>query len=104
MSRNPPSARPGPAIAPGPKARADGLATAAIIVGILAFLTGVLPVLGLILGAVGVALGMLARRRSNRAELGLTALILSSVAVLTNIVVDVIVVISIVTQANNLPG
>jgi ABC-type Fe3+ transport system permease subunit len=84
--------------------RADRLALSAMIAGIVAFLCGVLPVLGLILGGVGVVLGVLAKRRSNRPELGLTALILSSLAVLTNLVVDVIVIVSIVNQANNLPG
>ncbi|WP_130177014.1 hypothetical protein [Cryobacterium sp. SO1] len=90
---------PGPARVP-----ADKLALSAMIVGVVAFLGGWLPVLGLILGTVGVVLGLLAKRNSNRPELGLTALILSIMAVLTNVVVDVIVIISIVTQANNLPG
>ena len=90
---------------PGPvRVPADKLALSAMIVGVVAFLGGWLPVLGLILGTVGVILGLLAKRRSNRPELGLTALILSIMAVLTNIVVDVILIISIVTQANNLPG
>jgi len=86
------------------RVRADRLALAAVIVGILAFLCGVLPVLGLILGVAGVILGVLAKRRSNRPDLALTGLILSVVAVLTNLVVDVIVIVSIVTQVNNLPG
>jgi hypothetical protein len=98
------SARSSPA-GPGPvRVPADKLALSAMIVGVVAFLGGWLPVLGLILGTVGVILGLLAKRRSNRPELGLTALILSIMAVLANIVVDVIVIISIVTQANNLPA
>ena len=82
--------------------RPDTLALSAMIVGVVAFLCGWMPVLGLILGSAGVILGLLARRRSNRPELGMTALILSILAVLTNIVVDVIVVVLMVTQANNL--
>jgi thiol:disulfide interchange protein len=97
------TASPSPAGASA-RPRADRLALAAIIGGILAFLCGVLPVLGLILGVAGVILGVLAKRRSNRPEIGLTGLILSTVAVVTNLVVDVIVVVSIVTQVNNLPG
>ena len=93
-----------PAASPPARVKADPLALSAMIVGIVAFLGGWLPVLGLILGAAGVILGLLAKRRSNRPELGLSALILSIMAVLTNIVVDVILIISIVTQANNLPG
>ncbi|TFD85499.1 hypothetical protein E3T61_18315 [Cryobacterium lactosi] len=102
MSGKSSSARSNPA-SPGPvRVPADKLAVSAMIVGVVAFLGGWLPVLGLILGTVGVILGLLAKRRSNRPELGLTALILSIMAVLANIVVDVIVIISIVTQANNL--
>ncbi|MGY4859167.1 hypothetical protein [Cryobacterium sp. AP23] len=97
------TAVPAPA-GPAARPRADWLALAAMITGILAFLCGVLPVLGFILGVVGVFLGVLARRRSNRPALGTTALVLSILAVLTNLVVDVIVIVSIVTQANNLPG
>ena len=91
-------------VGPAARPRADRLALAAMITGILAFLCGVLPVLGFILGVAGVFLGVLARRRSNRRALGTTALVLSILAVLTNLVVDVIVIVSIVTQANNLPG
>jgi hypothetical protein len=102
MSGKSSSARSNP-VGPGPvRVPADKLAVSAMIVGVVAFLGGWLPVLGLILGTVGVILGLLAKRRSNRPELGLTALILSIMAVLANIVVDVIVIISIVTQANNL--
>ncbi|WEO77723.1 hypothetical protein BJQ94_01335 [Cryobacterium sp. SO2] len=98
------SARPTPATTAPVRPRADSLALWAMIVGIVAFLGGWLPVLGFILGAAGVILGVLAKRRSNRPELGLTGLILSTMAVLTNIVIDVIVVVSIVTQFNNLPA
>jgi len=83
---------------------ADQLSRWAMVAGIVAFLGGWLPVLGLILGVIGVVLGLLAKRRSNRPELGLTALILSILAVVTNIVIDVIIVISFVDQINNLPG
>jgi predicted PurR-regulated permease PerM len=97
------TAVPAPA-APAARPGADWLALAAMITGILAFLCGVLPVLGFILGVAGVFLGVLARRHSNRPALGTTALVLSILAVLTNLVVDVIVIVSIVTQVNNLPG
>ncbi|MBX0301771.1 hypothetical protein K2F54_17545 [Cryobacterium sp. 1639] len=93
-----------PAPARVPRVPADKLALWAMIVGVVAFLGGWLPVLGLILGVPGVVLGLLAKRRSNRPELGLTGLILSIMAVLTNIVIDVIVIVLIVTQANSLPG
>lgn len=84
--------------------RTDRLGLAAVIVAVVAFLGGWLPVLGLILGAAGLILGVVAKRRSNRPGFGQTAVILSVLAILTNIVVDVIVVVSIVTQYNNLPA
>ena len=93
-----------PGRTPAGRPSADRLAVVAMVAGIVAFLCGVLPVLGLIVGTGGVILGLLARRRSNRPALGTTALVLSILAVLTNLVVDVIVIVSIVTQANNLPG
>jgi hypothetical protein len=81
---------------------ADGLGRTAMVVGVVAFLGGWLPVLGLILGVIGAVLAIVARRRSNRPELGLTALILSGVAIVTNIVIDIIVIVSIVQGANSL--
>ena len=99
-----PPHRPAPATVPPARVPADRLARSAMIVGVVAFLGGWLPVLGLILGIAGVILGILAKRRSNRPELGLAAVILSTLAVLTNVVIDVIVITSIVTQYNNLPA
>ena len=101
MSGKPASSRPAAALPPR-RVRADGLARAAVIVGIVAFAAGWAPVLGFVIGAVGVILSLSARRRSNRPELGTTGLILSLVAVATNIVIDIFVVVSLVGQINNL--
>jgi hypothetical protein len=95
---------PDPALVPRDRPRADALAIAALVTAVVAFLCGLLPVLGLILGAVGVVLGVLAKRRSSRPDFGLTALILSGVAIVANLVIDVIVVVSLVTEFNNLPA
>jgi hypothetical protein len=97
------TASPSPAGASA-RRRPDPLALAAIITALIAFLCGLLPVLGLILGVAGVILGLLAKRRSNRPDLGLTALILAGIAMLANLVIDVIVVVNLVTEFNNLPG
>jgi len=102
MTGKQPSARPVTVGQAPARARSDGLAVAAMTVGVIAFLGGWLPVLGLILGAVGAILAVLARRRSNRPEVALTALILSSLAIVTNIVIDIVVIVSIVQSANNL--
>jgi hypothetical protein len=94
---------PAPPAVPPLRPRADALAVVALVVGSLAFLCGLLPVLGLILGVPGVVLGFLALRRSNRPGLGKAALILSSIAVASNLVINVIVIVNLVNDVNNLP-
>ncbi|WP_146068114.1 hypothetical protein [Cryobacterium sp. M96] len=99
------SNRPAPAAAmPPSRPTADRLAITALWMGIVAFAGGWLPVLGLLLAIVGSVLGIIARRRSNRRELAQIGLILSIVAALFNVVIDVIVVMSILTQLEELEG
>lgn len=80
-----------------PKRRA-GIALAALIVGLSAFATGWIPVLGLLLGITGIILGVLARRKPNGKAFGLTGLIASALAVVTNVLVIIVVVISLVNS------
>jgi hypothetical protein len=81
---------------PGPpvpqRQKAAGISIGALVVGILAFLVGLVPVLGLVLAVVGIVLGLLALRRPGRG-LGVTGLILSALALLTNIAVILFVVL-----------
>lgn len=63
-----------------------GLAIAALIVGIIAFLTGLLPVFGGLIAIAGLVLGILVVRKPVRRGFGWTAIGLSAVALLTNIV------------------
>ncbi|TFC58047.1 hypothetical protein E3O62_11095 [Cryobacterium sp. TMT2-15-1] len=83
---------------------ADRLAITALWMGIVAFVACWLPVLGLLLASVGIVLGIIALRRSNRRELAQIGLILSIVAALFNVVIDVIVVVSLLTQLEELDG
>jgi hypothetical protein len=94
---------PAPAVPPS-RPRADKLALSALWMGIVAFAGGWLPVLGLLLASVGIVLGILGLRRSNRRELVQIGLILSIVAALFNVVVDVIVVVTLLTQLEELEG
>ena len=83
---------------------ADRLAIPALWMGIVAFVACWLPVLGLLLASVGIVLGIIALRRSNRRELAQIGLILSIVAALFNVVIDVSVVVSLLTQLEELEG
>jgi hypothetical protein len=91
-----PASAPAPAPAPTPTAApaplgASGWAISALIVGIGAFLVGLVPVVGLLVALVGIALGIVAlvRRRRTQSGLGLgvTGVVLSGVAAVTNVVV-----------------
>jgi hypothetical protein len=86
------AAAPAAATAPAePPLGASGWAVAALVVGIGAFLTGLVPVVGLLVALVGVALGVVALVRRRRAQsglgLGVTGVVLSGVAALTNVAV-----------------
>jgi hypothetical protein len=83
---------PAPATAPAPPPLgASGWAVAALVVGIGAFLVGLVPGVGLLVALVGLALGVVALVRRRRAQsglgLGVTGVVLSGVAALTNVAV-----------------
>ncbi|MDJ0348895.1 DUF4190 domain-containing protein [Cryobacterium sp. PH29-G1] len=93
-----PDPAPHQALVPMPPKRTGGVPLAALIVGIGAFVTGWIPILGLLLGVAGIILGILALRKPGGKSFGLAGLIASAVAVLTNILVSTIVVISLVNS------
>lgn len=68
-----------------------GLAIAALIVGIVAFVTGWIPIFGLLVAIVGIVLGILVVRKPVRRGFGWTAIGLSALAALTNIIMIVVV-------------
>jgi len=89
-----------PAAAPAdPPLGASGWAVAALVVGIGAFLVGLVPVVGLVVALVGVALGVVALVRRRRTQpglgLGVTGVVLSGVAALTNVVVVAALVVAV---------
>jgi len=93
-SPQPTPPQPQPWVDPTPPQSAGGLAIAALIVGIAAFVFGLVPVFGLILGIVGVVLAILAFRSHRGRGLALGGLIGSILAILTNIVLIIILIIA----------
>ncbi len=93
-----PEQEPAQAPLPNPRKRRGGIALAALIVGIGAFVTGWIPIVGLLLGTTGIVLGIVAMRRPGGKSFGLTGLIGSALAVLTNVLVTIVIVISLVSS------
>ena len=78
--------------------RRDGIALSALIVGVGAFVTGWIPVLGLLMGIAGIVLGILAVRKPGGKTFGRVGLIGSALAVLANVLVTSVIVISLVNS------
>jgi len=74
-----------------------GLATAALVVGIVAFLLGWVTVLGGLLGLAGIILGILAVRTGRARARAVVGLVLSGVAFLTNLFFTVVFFITMLT-------
>lgn len=68
----------------------NGLAIAALIVAVFAFLIGWLPVIGAVVGLIGLVLGIIALRKRGGRGMSITAVILSSLAVLTSVALFVV--------------
>ncbi|MDJ0338636.1 hypothetical protein [Cryobacterium sp. PH31-O1] len=83
---------------PGTPRRRRGIVLAALIVGISAFVTGWIPVVGLLLGLTGIVLGVVALRKPEGKSFGFAGLIGSALAVLTNVLVITVIVISLVNS------
>ncbi|WP_104083094.1 hypothetical protein [Cryobacterium sp. Y11] len=83
---------------PNPPQRRGGIVLAALTVGIGAFVTGWIPILGLLLGIAGILLGILAIRTPGGKSFGLAGLIGSSLAVLTNMLVTMVIVVGLVSS------
>lgn len=78
--------------------RRSGVVLAALIVGIAAFITGWIPLVGLVLGIVGVVLALAAMRKPRGKLFGRLGLIGSALAVVTNVAVSIVVVVSLVNS------
>ncbi|WP_119455541.1 DUF4190 domain-containing protein [Clavibacter lycopersici] len=69
--------------------RPQGLAIAALVVGILAFLAGLAPVIGIVMGAAAVVLGILAVRRRQSKGMAITGLSLGAMAAVSSLAVTI---------------
>lgn len=76
---------PGPPLSKAPQ----GLAVAALIVGIVAFLSGLIPVFGALVGIAAVVLGVLALSRNQSKGKALSGVILGGVAILVSLAMTV---------------
>lgn len=65
------------------------LALSALIVGIVAFLTGLLPVVGIVIGIAAIVLGILALARKQSKGMGVTGIILGSIAALVSVAMTI---------------
>lgn len=87
----PPPAPPQYATAESPApARSNGLAIAALVVGVVAFLTGLIPWVGLLLGVAAVVLGVIALVKRQSKALSITGTALGAVAAITGLIVAIV--------------
>lgn len=82
----------------------NGLAVAALVVGIVAFFVGLIPILGLVLGATAVALGCLSLRRTIGRGLGITGLVLGALAGLTSLITTLALLAGLGQAASSTAG
>lgn len=80
-----------------PTTPSNGLAVAALVVGIVAFLIGLLPVVGLLAGLVAVVLGVLALRRPSGRGPAIIGLALGAIAALTGLISTIVLVAGLAT-------
>lgn len=74
--------------------RKRGFALSGLILGIVAFVLGLLPIVGFFIGAAGIALSIVALVKRQSKAMGITGLVLASIATLTSIVTTLAIIIS----------
>lgn len=92
----PPAPNPQPSASPV-KPGGTGLATAALVVGIVAFLLGWATFIGGLIGIAGIILGILAVRAGRARVRAIFGLVLSGVAFLCNLLFTVVFIITLAT-------
>lgn len=70
--------------------KVGGIAVAALVMSILAFLAGWIPIVGALFGITGLVLGIIALVRRRGRAFGITAVILSTIAIITSVIMTVI--------------
>ncbi|AWB89506.1 DUF4190 domain-containing protein [Homoserinimonas hongtaonis] len=69
-----------------------GIAVAALVMGILAFLAGWIPIVGALFGITGLILGIIALVRRKGRGMGITAVILSTLAIIASVITTVLAI------------
>lgn len=77
----------------------NGLAVAALVIGIVAFVTGLIPFWGLFVGATAITLSILALRKDGGRGMSIAGLITGSLGTLMGLIMTAVVVIAIVASA-----
>lgn len=85
---------------PAPAGPTNGLAVAALIVGIVAVVSGWIPVWGVLVGAAAIVLGVLGLRKATGKGMAIAGLITGAVGALWALVVTGFFIFAIVTAAN----
>lgn len=96
-----------PTPTPAPAGATNGLAIAAMVVGIVAFISGWIPFWGLLAGAAAVVLGVLALKKPTGKGMSITGIVTGGLAALTSLIFTVLFIITlaagsaIVNEAHN---
>ena len=88
-----------PVAAQAPIAPANGLAIAAMVVGIVAVLSGWIPLWGLLVSAAAIVLGVLGVKKANGKGMAITGIVTGAVGALWALIVTAFFVIAIVASA-----
>lgn len=95
MSAAKKTAEPAPA-SPAPR-KSNGLAIAALIVGIVAILSGWVPFWGFVVGAAAIILGIIALKKAGQKGMSIAGIITGAVGVLWSLIVTILFILAIVT-------
>lgn len=102
-TENAPAAAPAPAPTPaGAPAPTNGLAIAALVVGIVAFISGWAPIWGLLAGAAAVVLGILGLRKPGGKGMSIAGIITGGLGALWGLVVTIIFFVALVAGFSGL--
>ena len=73
----------------------NGLAIAAMVVGIVAFLSGLVPFWGLAVGVSAVVIGSISLKKTTRKGMSVTGIVLGGIAALVNLIVIILFLVSL---------
>lgn len=94
---------PAPAVAkPATAPAGNGIAIAALVVGIVAFVTGWVPILGLLLGIAAVVLGVIGLKKAAGKGMSIAGLVTGAIGALTSLVFGIFWILAIVAAGSSI--